>query len=119
MSYVCGDSVGMVNELSDTEVAEKFVETLREMFPDEVCWSLCLCVSLPLCLTNSSHPGIFQDVPDPDGYVVTHWGSDPHIGMSYSYVRVGGVGENYDHIAESVNKKVYFAGEVGYIKVLN
>lgn len=53
-----------------------------------------------------------QEVPDPLKYFVTRWSKDPWSQMSYSFVKTGGSGEAYDIIAEDVQGKIYFAGEV-------
>ena len=45
-------------------------------------------------------------------YLVSRWGSDSHVGMSYSYVAVGASGADYDIMAETAHSRVHFAGEV-------
>lgn len=63
-----------------------------------------------MCVCNVT----LQEVPDPLKYFVTRWSKDPWSQMSYSFVKTGGSGEAYDIIAEDVQGKVYFAGEVKY-----
>ncbi|EOA29951.1 hypothetical protein CARUB_v10013055mg [Capsella rubella] len=50
-------------------------------------------------------------VPDPIQTVCTRWGSDPLSYGSYSHVRVGSSGVDYDILAESVRNRLFFAGE--------
>ena len=42
---------------------------------------------------------------------VTRWGDDVFARMSYSYMKVGSEGADYDRIAEPVDNRVLFAGE--------
>ncbi|CAH8348926.1 unnamed protein product [Eruca vesicaria subsp. sativa] len=50
-------------------------------------------------------------VPDPIQTICTRWGSDPFSYGSYSHVRVGSSGVDYDILAESVDNRLFFAGE--------
>lgn len=45
-------------------------------------------------------------------FFITHWSKDIWSQMSYSFVKTGGSGEAYDVLAEDVQGKVFFAGEV-------
>ena len=62
-----------------------------------------------LCLGIYGPKGV--TVPDPIQSVCTRWGSDPFCSGSYSHVRVGSSGADYDILAESVNDRLFFAGE--------
>ncbi|KAF8370156.1 hypothetical protein HHK36_031787 [Tetracentron sinense] len=51
------------------------------------------------------------DVPNPIQTICTRWGSDPLCHGSYSHVRVGSSGSDYDILAENVGGRLFFAGE--------
>lgn len=50
-------------------------------------------------------------VPNPIQTICTRWGSDPLSYGSYSHVRVGSSGSDYDILAENVANRLFFAGE--------
>lgn len=51
-------------------------------------------------------------------FFITHWSKDIWSQMSYSFVKTGGSGEAYDVLAEDVQGKVFFAGEVTFFEFL-
>ncbi|XP_074302158.1 lysine-specific histone demethylase 1 homolog 2-like [Silene latifolia] len=51
------------------------------------------------------------DVPNPIQTACTRWGNDPLSYGSYSHVRVGSTGFDYDILAENVGNRLFFAGE--------
>lgn len=50
-------------------------------------------------------------MPDPIQTMCTRWGSDPLCCGSYSHVRVGSSGSDYNILAENVGGRLFFAGE--------
>ncbi|KAF5179609.1 Lysine-specific histone demethylase 1-like protein [Thalictrum thalictroides] len=71
-------------------------------------------VSLLHCVLSVLR-GIFSpkgiEVPNPIQTICTKWGSDPLCHGSYSHIRVGSSGIDYDILAESVGGRLFFAGE--------
>lgn len=50
-------------------------------------------------------------IPDPTGYLITRWGSDPFAYGSYSSPGIGASNEDRDILAEAVGEQLFFAGE--------
>ena len=88
LTTVSGKALSQYHMATDSQIVEQCVQILRLMFG-----------------TDTVSPVL--------GYLVSRWGSDPHVGMSYSYIAVGASGDDYDIMAETVHDKIHFAGEVG------
>eukprot|EP00731_Ephydatia_muelleri_P010985 Em0005g1571a len=86
VTTVSGHALSEYREMKDRDVVDLCVRTLERMFPSVT-------------------------VPKPLGHLLSRWGADPCAMMSYSYVAVGGSGEDYDIMAEEVDGRVFFAGE--------
>jgi monoamine oxidase len=52
-----------------------------------------------------------ENIPNPDGWQISRWASDPLAGGSYSYRPVGSSSDDHDTLAEPVNGRLFFAGE--------
>ena len=87
LTTVSGKALSQYHMATDSQIVEQCVQTLKLMFG-----------------TDTVSPVL--------GYLVSRWGSDPHVGMSYSYVAVGASGDDYDIMAETAHDKIHFAGEV-------
>lgn len=87
VTIVSGEAVLQYQQMTDSQIVGLCIRTLQSMFPGE-------------------------NVPQPEGAAVSRWGAEPYAQMSYSYVPVGSSGEDYDVLAEEVEGKIHFAGEV-------
>lgn len=87
VTTVSGDGLVAYEKMSDSEIVGKCVGVLRQMFPRD-------------------------QIPDPLGSMVSRWGADPFAQMSYSYAAVGSSGDDYDAMAEDIEGRIFFAGEV-------
>ena len=56
---------------------------------------------------------VILQVPDPLRWSVTRWHDDPDLGMSHTFLPVGVNNVSIDVLAENIDGKVFFAGEVG------
>lgn len=54
---------------------------------------------------------IYGSVPEPNGWLVTRWASDPLARGSYSSLAPGCTPDDYDTLAAPVGKTLFFAGE--------
>ena len=52
-----------------------------------------------------------ESLPPPVQYMVSRWGQDPFARGSYSFVGPDATGKDYDILGESVDQKLFFAGE--------
>ncbi len=85
MAFHGGEKGYALEELSDDEIIAGAMKTLRVMYGDEI--------------------------PEPDGFLITRWGKDPFAFGSYSHVPPFASGEDYDALFEPVDDVLYFAGE--------
>ncbi|MBL4652528.1 MAG: FAD-dependent oxidoreductase [Flavobacteriales bacterium] len=85
MTFAFGDYGKTTETMSDTEVIAKIMTHLRNMYG--------------------------QTIPEPTDMLRTKWGSNEFTYGSYSFVTVGGSSEAYNTLAESVDDRLYFAGE--------
>lgn len=86
MSVISGDSVDAAAEMSEDEIKDIAMTVLEKIFPH-------------------------KEIPPPKKYFVTCWKKDPYARMAYSYIKTHGSGDEYDKMAQSVNGRLYFAGE--------
>jgi monoamine oxidase len=85
MAFHGGDKGFALEDLSDDEIVAGAMRTLRVMFGD--------------------------DIPEPDGVLITRWGKDPFSFGAYSHISPFASGGDHDALAEPVQDVLFFAGE--------
>ncbi|MEK9164377.1 MAG: FAD-dependent oxidoreductase, partial [Chloroflexota bacterium] len=74
-----------IEKLSDGEIVAAAMKTLRQMYGD--------------------------DIPEPEAWLITRWGSDPFAYGSYSHAAPGATEDDFAALAEPVGDRLFFAGE--------
>ncbi len=85
MAFHGGDKGFALEDLSDEEIQAGAMNTLRLIFGDEI--------------------------PEPEGMLVTRWGKDPFAFGAYSHIPPFASGDDYEVLAEPVDEVLFFAGE--------
>jgi monoamine oxidase len=57
-----------------------------------------------------------DDIPEPEGVLITRWGKDPFAFGSYSHIPPFASGDDIDALFEPVNGVLFFAGEATHRK---
>lgn len=85
LGFNAADRGREIDVLSDEAIVASAMETLRNIFG--------------------------ESIPEPMGFQVTRWGQDPFALGSYSFNAVGSTPEMRDTLAESLEDRLFFAGE--------
>lgn len=85
MAFHGGERGFALEDLSDDDIVAGAMRTLRLMFGD--------------------------DIPEPEGVLITRWGKDPFSFGAYSHIPPFASGDDYDALAEPVDDVLFFAGE--------
>ena len=85
LGFNAADQGHAIESWTDDEIVASALQTLRIMFG--------------------------RSVPLPVDYQITRWAADPFARGSYSFNALGSTPVMRDHLAESLNGKVFFAGE--------
>jgi len=85
MAFHGGEKGFVIENLSDDEIIEGAMKTLRVIYGDAI--------------------------PEPEGYLITRWGKDPYSFGAYSHIPPFASGDDYDVLFEPVDNVLYFAGE--------
>jgi len=85
MAFHGGEKGFALENLSDNEIRDGAMKTLRMMFGN--------------------------NIPEPVDMIVTRWGKDPYSYGAYSYIPPFASPDNFDALFEPVNDVLFFAGE--------
>jgi monoamine oxidase len=85
MAFHGGAKGYAIEEFSDDEIVAGAMKTLRVIYGNEI--------------------------PEPEGFLITRWGKDPLAFGSYSHIPPFASGEDYDALFAPVEDVLYFAGE--------